>query len=226
MAGRAVIALDSNVGFAPRTTSGSARTDSELVLLLNSDTVVPAGRDRSPGARAARASRRVDRRTEADRRRTATSELSFGRMMTPSCRAAAETARAACVAAHASSRMTSRAAQVDWVSGACLLVRRRDAEAAGLLDERYFMYCEDVDFCAAVRANGGASISPRRAEVVHLRGRSGARRPRATDDAIAAASSRSIESTTLRGRPLLRPIWPFAESCRGKRPIRGLRAEG
>ena len=36
--------------------------------------------------------------------------------------------------------MTRRAQEVDWVSGACLLVRRADAEAAGLLDERYFMY--------------------------------------------------------------------------------------
>ena len=44
---------------------------------------------------------------------------------------------------------------MDWVSGACLLVRRDAAVAAGLLDERYFMYEEDVDFCAALRAKGG-----------------------------------------------------------------------
>ncbi len=48
--------------------------------------------------------------------------------------------------------LTSRERLVDWVSGACLLVWRRDAEAVGLLDERYFMYAEDVDFCAALRA--------------------------------------------------------------------------
>ena len=54
--------------------------------------------------------------------------------------------------------MTSKTRRVDWVTAACLLVRRRDAEAAGLLDERYFMYCEDVDFCAAVRANGGTRV--------------------------------------------------------------------
>ena len=40
---------------------------------------------------------------------------------------------------------------MDWVSGACLLVRRADAEAAGLLDERFFLYTEDVDFCHAIR---------------------------------------------------------------------------
>ena len=43
---------------------------------------------------------------------------------------------------------------VDWVSGACLLVRRDAAAQVGLLDTRYFMYCEDVDFCAALRAAG------------------------------------------------------------------------
>ena len=50
--------------------------------------------------------------------------------------------------------LTRRPQDVDWVSGACLLVRRADAEVVGLMDERYFMYAEDVDFCAAVRGRG------------------------------------------------------------------------
>jgi GT2 family glycosyltransferase len=69
--------------------------------------------------------------------------------------------------------MTSREQEVDWVSGACLLVRRSDADAAGLLDERYFMYCEDVDFCAAIRRRGGRVYFTPATEVVHLGGRSG-----------------------------------------------------
>jgi N-acetylglucosaminyl-diphospho-decaprenol L-rhamnosyltransferase len=66
---------------------------------------------------------------------------------------------------------------VDWVSGACLLVRRADAEAVGLLDERYFMYEEDVDFCAAIRAHGRTVLFAPASHVVHRRGRSAAGRP-------------------------------------------------
>ena len=60
----------------------------------------------------------------------------------------------------------------DWVSGACLLVRRDDAEAVGLLDERYFMYLEDVDFCAAIRGRGRRVMFTPTVEIVHLRGQS------------------------------------------------------
>jgi GT2 family glycosyltransferase len=69
-------------------------------------------------------------------------------------------------------RWTSQARHPDWVSGACLLARRSDAEAVGLLDERFFMYLEDVDFCAAVRARGRRIRFTPSAEIVHLRGRS------------------------------------------------------
>jgi GT2 family glycosyltransferase len=41
--------------------------------------------------------------------------------------------------------------EVDWVSGACLLHRRSLLEDIGELDEHYFMYIEDIDFC--LRAN-------------------------------------------------------------------------
>ena len=40
-------------------------------------------------------------------------------------------------------------AQVDWVSGASMMVRREVFDKIGLLDDRYFMYYEETDFCLA-----------------------------------------------------------------------------
>jgi GT2 family glycosyltransferase len=40
---------------------------------------------------------------------------------------------------------------VDWVSGACVLVRRSALLGADLLDEGFFMYCEDIDLCRRLR---------------------------------------------------------------------------
>lgn len=43
---------------------------------------------------------------------------------------------------------------VDWVSGACMFVRRRAMDEVGLLDESYFMYGEDIEWAYRIVAAG------------------------------------------------------------------------
>jgi hypothetical protein len=44
--------------------------------------------------------------------------------------------------------------RVAWLSGCALLVRRAVLEQVGLLDERYFMYCEEIDWCLRAQKAG------------------------------------------------------------------------
>lgn len=58
--------------------------------------------------------------------------------------------------------------EVPWVSFACALIRREVIEKVGLLDEGYFMYFEDSDYCRAARAAGFRVHYYPTARVVHL----------------------------------------------------------
>jgi N-acetylglucosaminyl-diphospho-decaprenol L-rhamnosyltransferase len=69
------------------------------------------------------------------------------------------------------------AADVDWVSGSCFLVRRRAWDALGGFDEGYFMYAEDVDLCWRARRAGWRVAFEPAARVVHVQGVSTARHP-------------------------------------------------
>jgi N-acetylglucosaminyl-diphospho-decaprenol L-rhamnosyltransferase len=60
--------------------------------------------------------------------------------------------------------------QVDWLCGAFLLVRREVIDRVGLLDEQFFMYTEEVDYCLRARHAGFATWFFPDAEVTHLWG--------------------------------------------------------
>lgn len=179
------LAAGGNVGFARGNNLGIRATRSDLVLLLNPDTLVGAGQiDRlidglaaDPDAAAA-----GPRLVDASGR----PELSFGPPISPwgeftqrRLGRAYERGEAAAVAAV--ERLTTEPGEKAWVSGACLLAWRADLDAVGLLDERYFMYTEDADLCAAFRARGRRVLFVPDATVQHLRGRSTATAPGVTE---------------------------------------------
>jgi GT2 family glycosyltransferase len=59
---------------------------------------------------------------------------------------------------------------VDWVSGACLFVRREAVEAVGSFDEEYFMFSEETDWCYRFRKAGWAVVFFPEAQCVHVGG--------------------------------------------------------
>lgn len=67
--------------------------------------------------------------------------------------------------------------EVDWVSGACIVVRRKAVEAVGLMDERFFMYWEDADWCRRMWKKGWKVVYFLPARVVHHVGASSSTRP-------------------------------------------------
>ena len=62
--------------------------------------------------------------------------------------------------------------RVDWVSGAALMVRLAAAREVGQLDEAYFMYAEDVDFCRRLRERGWTIYCLPDVQIIHHIGRS------------------------------------------------------
>ena len=169
------VSLPNNVGFGAANNVALRKSQAPYVLLLNSDTLVPAGAIDGLLSRlqarqvAAAGPRLVDGSGQP--------EVSFGPMLTPwgefLQRIRVRLANAGGRIGDAyMRRLLGRERFVDWVSGACLLLDRERASAVGFFDERYFLYEEDVDLCAALRRNGGQVLFTPEYTITHLRGRS------------------------------------------------------
>ena len=194
-----ILEVGSNAGFARANNMGIRASGGANILLLNSDTIVPAGAidrlvlelEHNPDV-AVVGPRLVDGAGRA--------ELSFGRMIGP----LNELRQKRLARSRDVDELAHRRHYPDWVSGACLLVRRADAEAVGGLDERFFMYTEDVDFCAAIRARGRRVLFTPDVEIVHLRGRSAATAPEATSRAYRRSQIAFYEKHHPAWAPLLK----------------------
>ena len=87
------------------------------------------------------------------------------------------------LAGHAPASAPPASHECDWVSGAAFAVRREVLDAIGGLDEGFFLYFEEVDFCRRARRAGWSCWHVADARVVHREGSStgirsaGRRRP-------------------------------------------------
>ena len=160
-----------NGGFAAGNNVGVRSADADVYVLLNSDTIVRDGALEplldAVSDRVAIAGPRLEwpdgsGQISTFRFRTPLTELiSAGRLGSLGRR----------LQGHVVAREASgRTDDLDWVSFACVAVRREVFERVGDLDEGYFMYFEDMDFCRRARAAGFRVGFEPAARVVHLRG--------------------------------------------------------
>jgi N-acetylglucosaminyl-diphospho-decaprenol L-rhamnosyltransferase len=160
-----------NAGFAVANNQGTGLAHGRYVLFLNSDTVVPRGAlarlvefmEAQPAAGAC--SPRLLRPDGS------LQPYAFGQDPAPAY-LVRRGANQLLFHRHLHDWSVTTTEQVDWVSGACLLLRRTALDQVGLLDEHFFMYYEDNDLCLRLRQAGWAVYYYPDVEITHLGGQS------------------------------------------------------
>ena len=79
---------------------------------------------------------------------------------------------------------------VDWVTGAAMLVRREAIDGVGPLDEDFFMYSEELDWCKRLREGGWRIVYLPTAQVIHHAGKS--------SEQVVAARHRHFQTSKVR----------------------------
>lgn len=59
--------------------------------------------------------------------------------------------------------------EVDWLTGACLMVRTELLNQINGFDERFFMFCEDIDLCLRIKQKGFKSVFLPQAKIIHYK---------------------------------------------------------
>ena len=178
-----------NVGFARACNQGVSASTGEYVVFVNPDTLVEEGFfeslegffDGNPQAGVA-GPKIVDR--EGHLQLSARKDLNFvSGLLGRTSLLTRLFPKSPLVRRHfpAAGKLTGPTA-VDWVSGACMVVRRRTLGEIGSLDERFFMYFEDADLCRRARDAGWLVYYLPQVEVLHHTGASSGNRPRAIWD--------------------------------------------
>lgn len=167
-----------NRGFAAAANQGMRLARGRVIVLLNPDTRVigdALGRlvrflERHPTVGVAGPRLRFpDGRTQPSRRRFPTLLTGFleSTLVQDYWRANRVLARY-----YVADRSEDELQEVDWLVGACLAIRREALRSVGLLDERFFLYSEEVEWFWRLRRAGWRVVYLPDAEVVHVEGAS------------------------------------------------------
>lgn len=162
-----LIRNEANVGFVRATNQGLRAATGDFLLLLNSDTEV------QPGA-LERLVQALDEHPEAGAVGPAllntdgTPQVSFGPLPRMIHRFFPDVFESRCrrrvwQAAHT----TRRPIPVGWLGGAALLTRREVLRRVGCLDERWFMWYDDLDWCRRLQQAGYSRLFVADAAVIH-----------------------------------------------------------
>lgn len=174
-----VVRLDSNTGFAAGCNRGAELATQPFVLFLNPDCFVHASA----------LERLCDALSENPR-----AAMAGGRLIYPDGseqgggRRAVPTPWRSCVRALGLSRLSrwwpklfddfylhfaplpTGPIAVEAISGACMLVKRDAMNHFGIMDEGYFLHCEDLDLCMRARSHGWEILFVPDAQIVHHKG--------------------------------------------------------
>lgn len=178
-----LIALDENIGYGPANNVGLRRvlaesaTPADAILLLNPDTLLPA--DALPrlmaylsahpqagiiGPKLVRPDGSFD---FACRRSFPTPEVAFYRLIGLSKLFPRSPRFGRYNLTYLDPDVET---EVDAIVGACMLIRREALVAAGLFDETFFMYGEDLDLCFRIKQLGWRAIYVPSVQIIHYKG--------------------------------------------------------
>jgi GT2 family glycosyltransferase len=176
--GVSVIRNSRNEGFARANNLGLAKAAGDYILMLNPDTIVPPGtlekcvrmmeQDRDIGVLGCRLLNE-DRSLQSSCRNFP----AFGNILIENLGLHHFLGgfgffrnRYLMIWPHDSVRV------VDSVKGAFMMTRREVVESVGLLDDHFFMYCEEVDFCLRAKEKGWKTAFTPDASIIHFGGKS------------------------------------------------------
>jgi GT2 family glycosyltransferase len=169
-----LIEIGKNVGYPQANNIGFRQSHGEYVLFLNTDTVVPAA---APAALLAEIKARpeVGAVGPALVHENGRFQVSFGKKVG----FLSEIRQKLILNSYTriAFRHSRKLRAVGWLSGACLLARRAAVETAGLFDEGFFLYFEDIDLCRRITDKGFKLVFYPAVRISHVGGAATSARP-------------------------------------------------